>query len=64
MTLTGSCDAGTTGINTRRWWGEFEAWLNEQGVANLLLVPILESADYIVASHTKKDWVFVTPKGK
>ena len=34
------------------------------GITNLLYVPMLESAEYIVSSHTKKDWVVFTPKGK
>ena len=63
-TLTGSCNAGTTVTNTRGWWGEFQAWLNKQGIANLLSIPMLEAAGYVVSSHTKKDWVVFTPKGK
>ena len=34
-TLSGSCNAGTVVTNTRGWWGEFQAWLNEKGIANL-----------------------------
>ena len=63
-TLTSSCNAGTTVTNTRGWWGEIEACLNKQGIANLFSVPMLESAGYIVSSHMKKDWVVFTPKGK
>ena len=62
--LTGSCNASTTVTYTRGWWGEFEIWLNKQVKANLLSVPILESAGYIMSSHTKKDWVVVTSKGQ
>ena len=54
-TLTGSCNAGTTITNTKGWWGEFEAWLNEQGIANSSSVPMIESAECIVSSHAKKD---------
>ena len=63
-TLTGSCNAGTTVTNTRGWWGEFQAWLNKQGIANLLSIPMLEASGYVVFSHTKKDWVVFTSKGK
>ena len=63
-TLSGSCNTGTAVTNTRGWWGEFQAWLNEKGIANLLSIPMLEAAGYIVTSHTKKDWVVFTPKGK
>ena len=63
-TLTCSCNAGTTVINTRGWWREFQVWLNKHGIANLLSIPMLEAAVYIVSSHTKKDWVVFAPKGK
>ena len=41
-----------------------ETWLNEQGITSLLSVPVLESAGYIMLSHTKKNWVVFTPKVK
>ena len=41
LIISGS--ASTTVTNTRGWWGEFEAWLDEQGITNLLSVPMLES---------------------
>ena len=63
-TLPGSCNASTTVANAGVWWGKFEAWLNEQGVANILSVPVLESAGCVISSHTKKDWVVFTPKPK
>ena len=44
--------------------GEFHAWLNEQRIANLLSIPMLEADGYIISSHTKKDWVVFTPKGE
>ena len=34
------------------------------GIANLLSIPMLENTGYIVYTHTKKDWVVITPKGK
>ena len=63
-TLTGIYNTGITVTNARVWWGEFEAWLNEQEITNILSVPVLGSACYIVSSHTKNDWVVFTPKGK
>jgi hypothetical protein len=33
-------------------------------ITNLLSIPILEEAGYIVFTHTKGDWVVGTPKGK
>ena len=37
--LTDRCNAGTTVTNTRGWWGEFKAWINDQGITNLLPTP-------------------------
>ena len=33
-------------------------------IANLLSVPVLESAGYIVSPHKKRDWVVLATKGK
>ena len=63
-TLTYSCNTGITITNTRGWWGEFQAWLNEQGIANLLSISMVKATGYIVSSHTRKDWVVFTTKGK
>ena len=63
-TMSGSCNVGTTSTNIQGWYGEFKVWLNEMGIANLLLIPMLENDGYIVSTHTKKDWVVITPKGK
>ena len=62
--MTGSCNDGTTSTNTQGWYGEFKVWLNEMGITNILSIPMLENAGYIVSTHTTKDWVFITPKGK
>ena len=62
--MNGSCNAGTVTTNTRGWYGELKVWLNERGIVNLLSIPRLEDAGYIVSTHTKGDWVVTTPKGK
>ena len=62
--INGSCNAGIVTTNTRGWYGEFKVWLNERGIANLLSIPMLEDARYIVYTHTKGDWVVTNPKGK
>ena len=46
VTMTGSCNAGTTESNVTGWFGKFKVWLNEMGIANLLSIPMLESAGY------------------
>ena len=63
-TMNGSYNAGTVSTNTNGWYGDFQVWLNKKGIANLLSIPMLEEAGYIVSTHTKSDWVVTTPKGK
>ena len=62
--MNGSCNVGTVTTNSRGWYDEFKVWLNERGIANLLSIPMLENAMYIVSTHTKGDWVVTTPKVK
>ena len=57
------CNTGTTSTSRQGSYGRSCVWLNEQGIANLLSVPMLEEAGYIVSSHTNKDWEVTTPKG-
>ena len=63
-TMSTSCNAGQTETNTRGWYGDFEVWLNEQGIANLLSLPALEDAGYKVETHTDRDWVVTSPQGR
>ena len=62
--MNGSCNAGTVTTNSSGWYSELKVWLNERGIANLLFIPILKDAGYIVSTHTKGEWVVTTPKGK
>ena len=62
--MNGSYNAGTVTTNTRGWYGEFKVWLNERGIANLLSIPMIKDAGYIVSTHTKGDWVLTKPKGQ
>ena len=62
--MNGCCKAGTVTTNTRGWYGKFKGWLNKRGIVNLLSIPMLEDAGYIVSIHTKGDWFVTTPKGK
>ena len=62
--MNGSCNAGIVTNNTRGWYGEFKVWLNERGISNLLSIPIIEDAGYIVPTQTKGDWFVITQKGK
>ena len=62
--MNGSCNAGKVTANTRGWYKKFKVWLNERGITNLLSIPMLEDAGYILSTRTKGDWVVTTPKGK
>ena len=57
------CNAGTTSTSRQRSYGQSRVWLNEQGIADLLSVPMLEESGYIVSSHTKKEWEVTNPEG-
>ena len=59
----GSCNAGTVSTRKKGWFGEFKVWYNKYGMANLLSVPMLEEAGYIISTHTKGDWIVTSPKG-
>ena len=62
--MSGSCNAGTVTTNTRGWYGEFKVWINERGIADLLYIPMLEDAGYIVSTHTTGRLVCNHPKGQ
>ena len=61
--MNGSYNVGTVTTNTRGWYGKFKVWLNERSISNLLSIPMLEDAGYIVSTPTKGDLVITTPKG-
>ena len=52
--ITDSYNTGTTSTSTQGWYVEFNVWLNEMNIANLLSIPMLENDGYIVSTHTKK----------
>ena len=62
-TMNGSYNVGTALTNTKRWYGDFEVWLNKKGIVNLLSIPMLEAAGYLVSTHTHGNWVVTFPKG-
>ena len=61
--MTGSCNAGTTRITKRGFYGDLQVWLNEKGVANLISIPMLEKDGYSVFKTTNGEWKVVTPRG-
>ena len=61
--MTGSCNAGTTKIKKKGYFGDLQVWLNEQGVTNLISIPMLEKDGYSVSKTTTGEWKVVTPAG-
>ena len=62
--LTGSCNAGTTVSKKKGWYKGFHMWLNENGIANLLSVGLLEAEGYKIEYKTGGDWTVTTPNGE
>ena len=59
-----SCNAGEVSTNTQGYYEDFLVWLQEQGIANLILLPRLEAMGYKVDYNTDREWVVKSPKGK
>ena len=64
FTTNGSYNADTVATNTKGWYEDFEVWLNEMVIVNLLLIPMLEDDGYLVSIHTHGNRVVILPKGK
>ena len=62
--LQGNCNASVSTSNERGFYGLWNFWLNEQGIANLLYIPQLKKYGYTIDYNTKRDWVVTTPEGK
>ena len=61
--MIGSCNAGTTRITKKGSYGDQQVWLNEQGVANLISIPMPEADGYTVSTDSNGEWKVVTPGG-
>ena len=62
--LHGKCNAGVSASNEKGFYGLWDFWLNEKGIANLLSNNQLEKDEYTIDYNTKRDWVVTTPEGK
>ena len=62
--MHGQCNAGETSTSIQGMYGRFRFWVNKNGIANLLSIPMLEKAGYVVTTHTKKDWKVISPEGE
>ena len=54
-TTNSRCNAGVTKTATRGWFGSIHVWLNEDGIANLIYIPMLEAAGCEVSMNAKGD---------
>ena len=54
-TMTGSSNVGTTKITKKGSYGDLQVWLNEQGVANLISIPMFEADGYTVSTDTHEE---------
>ena len=50
-TMTGNCNEGTTRINKRGSYGDFQVWLNKKGTANLIYPCARSMWVYCLHSH-------------
>ena len=60
--LQGNCNAGVSTSNEKGYYGLWNFWLNEQGIANLLSIPQLEKNGYLIDYNTKRDWAVTSPE--
>ena len=60
--LQEKCNVGVSTSNEKGFYGLWNFWLNEQGIANLLSIPQLEKYGYTIDYNTKCDWVVTTPE--
>ena len=59
--LQGNCNAGVSTSNEKGFYGLWNFWINEQGIANLLSIPQIEKDGYTIDYNTKRYWVVKTP---
>ena len=64
--MDGNCNARSVLLKEKGWYKNFQAWLNEGGIVNLLSsIPMLEEAGYKVSTHhTDDEWKVTTPSGR
>ena len=62
--MNGNCNAGTTRMKKRGYYGRLRVWLNENGIANLISISKLEVDGYVVRTNTKGESQVVTPEGE
>ena len=62
--MNGNFNAGTSKITKGGHFGKLRVWLNENGIANLISIPMLEANGYVVRTDTEGEWQVLAPEGK
>ena len=63
-TIGGNCNAGVKRCDKVGDLGVFKMWINEGGIANLLLILQLEKDGFRVTSDTHGEWIVHSPRGE
>ena len=61
--LRQNCNAGSKVTNKQGYWMGIPFWLNETGIANLLSLPKLEKAGWVIEYKTGGHWHAIAPDG-
>ena len=51
-------------LKKKGWYKNFQVWLSERGIVNLLSISTLEEVRYKVSMHTDDEWKVTTPRGE
>ena len=62
--MNGNCNARTTRMTKRGYYGRLRVWMNENGIANRISIPKFEADGYVVRTDTKGELQVVTSEGE
>ena len=62
-TMLGNCNYGFTLSSLKGYNGKFHMWVNKNGMANFLSIPLLEEDRSHIKYARNMDWVVTTPQG-
>ena len=61
--LARNCNAGVASFSLKGYHRKFQMWVNKNGMANLLYIPLLGEEGYRIEHAINKEWVVTTPQG-
>ena len=53
--LYGHCNSGTTSTNLKGKYGSIDCWLNEEGIANIFIIPVLKNLVLRITYNSNDD---------